>query len=254
MRTFLLAALLLPASALAGGYQHIPAGEFHSMLQYEAGAGLRRVAAFELMREPVTNAEFLAFVRAHPQWRRDRVLPLYADRDQYLSHWQAVLALGAQAGPRQPVTRVSWFAARAYCEAQSARLPTWDEWEYVAAADDTQRDARTNPAWSARILDWYARNAAAPLPEVGRTAANAYGVVDLHGLVWEWTDDYASMLVTGDNRSQQDSERYKFCGAGALSVADRENYPVMMRVALLSSLRAVDSTSSLGFRCARSLP
>ena len=61
------------------------------------------------------------------------------------------------------------------------------------------------------------------------------------------------MLVSGDNRSQQDSERYKFSGAGALSVADRANYPVLMRVALLSSLRAIDSTSSLGFRCARSL-
>jgi formylglycine-generating enzyme required for sulfatase activity len=249
----LAALLLLPASVLGGAYQDIPAGEFRSMLQYEAGAGLRRVAAFELMREPVTNAEFLAFVRAKPPWRRDRVLPLYAERDQYLAHWQSALTLGAQARPRQPVTRVSWFAARAYCEAQSARLPTWDEWEYVAAADDTRRDAREDPAWSARILDWYAHNSAAPLPEIGRTAPNAYGIRDLHGLVWEWTDDYASMLVVGDNRSQQDSERYKFCGAGALSVADRENYPVMMRVALLSSLRAPDSTSSLGFRCARSL-
>jgi len=247
-----IAALLISASAAGGGYQPIPAGEFRSMLQYADGTGLRRVAAFELMREPVTNAEFLAFARTHAQWRRGRVLPLYAGRDQYLSHWRAPLSLGAGAGPRQPVTRVSWFAARAYCEAQSARLPTWDEWEYVAAADDTQRDARTDPAWSARILGWYARNAAAPLPDIGATAANAYGVSDLHGLIWEWTEDYSSMLVVGDNRSQQDSERYKFCGAGALSVADRENYPVMMRVALLSSLRAVDSTSSLGFRCARS--
>ena len=224
------------------------------MLQYEDGAGRRQVAAFELMREPVTNAEFLVFVRAHPRWRRDRALPLYVERDQYLSHWQGTLSLGAGALPRQPVTRVSWFAARAYCEAQGARLPTWDEWEYVAAADETQRDARSDPAWGARILDWYARNSAGPLPQIGRNMANAYGISDLHGLVWEWTDDYSSMLVVGDNRNQQDSERYKFCGAGALSVADRENYPVMMRVALLSSLRGSDSTSNLGFRCARELP
>jgi len=78
-------------------------------------------------------------------------------------------------------------------------------------------------------------------------------VQDLHGLIWEWTEDYAAMLVSGDNRSQSDTDRVKFCGAGALSVDDRENYPVMMRVALLSSLRGVNSTSSLGFRCARSL-
>lgn len=248
------ALLLIAAAANGGDYQHVPAGTFQSMLQYEDGAGRRQVVAFELMREPVTNAEFLTFVRAHRDWRRDRALPLYVERDQYLSHWQAVLSLGTGALPRQPVTRVSWFAARAYCEAQSARLPTWDEWEYVAAADETLRDARSDPAWGARILDWYARNSAGPLPNIGRNAVNAYGIGDLHGLVWEWTDDYSSMLVVGDNRNQQDSDRYKFCGAGALSVADRENYPVMMRVALLSSLRGSDSTSNLGFRCARELP
>ena len=253
MRRATLALLLISAAANGGDYQHIPAGTFQSMLQYEDGAGRRQVAAFELMREPVTNAEFQAFAHAHPQWRRDRALPLYVERDQYLSHWQGALSLGAGALPPQPVTRVSWFAARAYCEAQSARLPTWDEWEYVAAADEAQRDARGDPAWAARILDWYARNSVGPLLQIGRTAANAYGISDLHGLVWEWTDDYASMLVLGDNRNQQDSDRYKFCGAGALSVADRENYPVMMRVALLSSLRGNDSTSNLGFRCAREL-
>lgn len=249
-----MAVLLIPVAAFGDGYQHIPAGEFRSMLLYQDVTAPRKVAAFELMRAPVTNAEFLLFVQDHPRWQRDQALALYVERDQYLTHWSGALSLGTAARPNQPVTRVSWFAARAYCEAQKARLPTWDEWEYVAAADETQRDARGDPAWSARILDWYASSAAGPLPDIGRTAANVYGVRDLHGLVWEWAEDYASMLVSGDNRSQQDSDRYKFCGAGALSVADRENYPVMMRVALLSSLRASDSTSSLGFRCARSVP
>ena len=253
MRWATLAVLLVPIAAFGDGYQPIPAGEFRSMLLYQDVTTPRPVAAFELMREPVTNAGFLLFVQRHRQWRRDRALPLYVDRDQYLSHWSGASSLGADARQNQPVTRVSWFAARAYCEAEGARLPTWDQWEYVAAADETQPDARADPAWAARILDWYASTAAGPLPDIGRTAANIYGVRDLHGLVWEWADDYSSMLVVGDNRSQQDSDRYKFCGAGALSVADRENYPVMMRVALLSSLRARDSTSSLGFRCARSL-
>jgi formylglycine-generating enzyme required for sulfatase activity len=35
---------------------------------------------------------------------------------------------------------------------------------------------------------------------------------------------------------------------------DRENYAVLMRVAMLSSLEARDTTSSLGFRCAKDLP
>jgi sulfatase modifying factor 1 len=36
-----------------------------------------------------------------------------------------------------------------------------------------------------------------------------------------------------------------------LSINDRDNYAVLMRVAMLSSLEAADATANLGFRCAR---
>ena len=55
-------------------------------------------------------------------------------------------------------------------------------------------------------------------------------------------------------RTQGDPEQLQFCGAGAISLQDRDNYAVLMRVALLSSLRGADTTDNLGFRCARSLP
>ena len=74
---------------------------------------------------------------------------------------------------------------------------------------------------------------------------------DLHGLVWEWVDDFNALLVAGDSRTQGDPDKLKFCGAGAISLQDRDNYAVLMRIALLSSLDAADTTSSLGFRCAR---
>jgi formylglycine-generating enzyme required for sulfatase activity len=61
------------------------------------------------------------------------------------------------------------------------------------------------------------------------------------------------MMVSADNRNQSDPDKSKFCGASALSMDDKENYAVLMRVAMLSSLEAVNSTSNLGFRCARSL-
>ena len=74
---------------------------------------------------------------------------------------------------------------------------------------------------------------------------------DLHGLVWEWTDDFSALLVSADNRTQGAPDRLEFCGAGALSVNDRDNYAVLMRVAMLSSLAGADATANLGFRCAR---
>lgn len=252
-----LAALLLivlpVAGVLAAGadYAALPGGAFRTALKYEDQKGSVRVAPFELMRMPVTNAQFLAFVKANPQWRRDRVAGVFAEK-RYLAHWRSPTALADDVQARQPVTQVSWFAASAYCESQGARLPTWTQWEYAAAADETRRDARKDPAWRERILSWYSRPSSKALPRAGLQTANAYGVQDLHGLVWEWTDDFSSLLVSSDNRNQGDADKSKFCGAGALSMDDRENYAVLMRVAMLSSLEADDTTTNLGFRCARS--
>ena len=254
-----LAALLLCVLPVAGviagsaGYVRLPGGSFRTALKYEDRKGAAvQVAPFELMTRPVTNGEFLAFVQKHPQWQRDRVARPLADA-RYLAHWKTPTTLAGPAQAQQPVTQVSWFAADAYCQAQGARLPTWSEWEYAAAADETRKDARRDPAWRERILSWYSRPSTGPLPRVGLQAPNAYGVQDLHGLVWEWTDDFSSLMVSEDNRNQGDADKTRFCGAGALAMDDRENYAVLMRVAMLSSLQAGNTTANLGFRCAKSV-
>ncbi len=256
MRAVLLALLLtllsLPMLAIAGGdYVKVEASAFRSVLKYDDIKGDTAVPAFEMMTTPVTNGEYLDFVRVNPQWQRDRVAPVYATRDHYLAQWKGLLELGDPVRPGQPVTNVSWFAASAYCESQHARLPHWAEWELVAAADATRRDARSDPAWRESILGWYSRPATAAPSDVGQSPANVYGMRDINGLIWEWTEDFAAMLVSSDDRSQSEANRLKFCGAGALTTQDRENYAVLMRVAMLSSLEGADSTSSLGFRCVR---
>jgi sulfatase modifying factor 1 len=227
----------------------IKSARFESILPQAKTGEAVKLAAFQLDHRPVTNAQFLTFVQKHPQWRRDRVARLFAD-PQYLSHWSGPTTLGGNARASQPVIQVSWFAAKAYCEARSARLPSWYEWEYAAAADEHSPDARRNPDWRQRILDWYARPSSVPLPDVGISPANYYGIHDLHGLVWEWVLDYNALLVSNDSREQGGADRAKFCGEGALSVADRENYAVLMRIAYLSSLEAAYTTGNLGFRCA----
>jgi formylglycine-generating enzyme required for sulfatase activity len=228
--------------SLAGAaYVALPAGTLNSVLARDTDREPTRVAAFKLRETPVTRAEFRRFLAAHPEWQAIRAPAVFAGSG-YLQH-----ELGDSAAP---VTEVSWFAAQAFCESEGARLPTWYEWEYAAAADATRTDARGDPAWLARILGWYARPASGPLPAVGGPA-NVYGVRDLHGLVWEWVDDFNALLVNADSRSSGDPDRLKFCGAGAIDLQDRQNYAVLMRIALLSSLSAADSTGSLGFRCAQ---
>ncbi|HUO79253.1 MAG TPA: formylglycine-generating enzyme family protein [Steroidobacteraceae bacterium] len=240
-------------AAAAAERAPVPGGEFTPVVA--PGKDVKRVAvaAFALDRRPVTNAEFLAFVRERPAWRKGAAPALLAD-GQYLRHWAGPAELGAGAGPEQPVTHVSWFAARAYCAAAGGRLPTWYEWEYVAAADETRADARQDPAFRERILAWYALPSGRPLPPVGKTPANVYGVQDLHGVIWEWVEDFGGLMVSGDSRTQGDPDKLQFCGAGALSAEIRDDYPILMRIALLSSLEANFTTANLGFRCAYGAP
>jgi formylglycine-generating enzyme required for sulfatase activity len=58
-------------------------------------------------------------------------------------------------------------------------------------------------------------------------------------------------MVTGESRADTGLERDLFCGAGALGAADTSDYAAFMRAALRSSLKANNTTTSLGFRCAR---
>lgn len=242
------------AAGDATNYVPIAASAFTSVLANDAvisaNTALTKVAAFAMRDTPVTNGEYLAFVNRNRKWQRDKVPRVFADRG-YLARWATSMTAGPDAGPNQPVTNVSWFAAQAFCESEEARLPTWLEWELVAAADAQIKDARGDAAWRADILKWYSQPSTGSLPDVGGVA-NAYGVRNMHGLIWEWVDDFNALLVSADSRNQGDPDKLQFCGAGAISLKDRDNYTVLMRIALLSSLSAVDSTRNLGFRCARS--
>ena len=195
------------------------------MLADDALPGPTAYREFDMRTNPVTQGEFQAFVSANPQWRRDRISRTFADAG-YLQNWRSALVLASDQADRQPAVNVSWFVAQAFCEGEGARLPTWSEWELVAAA------------------------ATQALPLVGGSP-NVYGVRDMHGLIWEWVDDFNALLVNPDSRSGEDADKLQFCGAGAINLQQRENYAVLMRIALLSSLNASDSTSTLGFRCVR---
>ena len=243
-------AMLLALPAAAAEYVAVPGGSFTSVLPADGKTAPAQVAPFRLRTELVTNGEFLAFVKAHPEWQRDKVASILADA-RYLTQWAGAGVLGDRVLPRQPVTRTSWFAAQAYCASEQARLPSWYEWEFAGVADATRRDARKDAAWRASILSWYGRPSNTALPPVGG-AANIYGVRDMNGLVWEWVDDFNALMVASNSRQQGDPDLLKFCGAGALSMQETENYAVLMRIAMLSALKAADTTNNMGFRCAKS--
>lgn len=208
------------------------------------------VAPFHLDRSPVTNAAYLAFVQQHSEWQRGQIPHFMADTG-YLSTWAGPQNLGTVIQAEGPVTGVSWFAARAFCEARGARLPTEAEWEVAAMASETAPDATKDAAFSAQILNWYSRPSPNPLPKVAQSKPNYWGIYDLHGLIWEWVEDFNSSLVSADNRDDKDGDRLRFCGNGGSGAASKEDYAAFMRVAFRSSLEATYAVNNLGFRCAR---
>ena len=251
-----LAGMLLAGSLLAqapAGMVVIPAGTYAPLQRTTKEAAEVAVGSFLLDERPVTNAEFLAFVTAHPKWRRSQVSGLFAD-SSYLEHWAGDLELGPQAPPAAPVVRVSWFAARAYARWAGQRLPTTAEWELAAGAGYTQPDGRSDEALKRDLYAWLAR----PVPAVQADAAtarpNLHGARGLHGLVWEWVDDFNTAMVTGESRGDAGLERDLFCGAGSVGAKDPADYAAFMRAALRSSLKANNTTTSLGLRCAKNFP
>lgn len=243
---------VMRAANAPAGMALIPAGEYEPVLRGQDEPVRSAVAPFWLDVRPVTNEEFLAFVRANPRWCRSRVAPLFAD-EGYLGDWAGDLELGPKAPANAPVVRVSWFAARAYAAWCGKRLPSTAEWERAAAAGFTTDRGENEPAYREAALGWFASPSPDVLPAVGHGRPNRYGVRDLLTLVWEWVDDFNTAMVTGESRADTGLERTLFCGAGAANARDLTNYPAFMRAGFRSSLRASYVVPNLGFRCARSV-
>jgi formylglycine-generating enzyme required for sulfatase activity len=198
---------------------------------------------------PVTNKEYVAFVKKYPKWQKSKVIKLFADAS-YLRDWKSDTLLGENKKENSPITQVSWFAAKEYCECQGKRLPTVDEWEYVAMANKKIPDARKQKEYNAFILSWYEKPKTFN-QTIGSTFKNYWQVFDLHGLVWEWTSDFNSVLITGESRKDVDTDSNLFCGSAAVNATDLMNYAAFMRYAIRGSLKAKYTMKNLGFRCVK---
>ena len=247
-------AVLTPAAAPAETVRPpvamvvVPAGPYipfqkETVANSGTPAGPQPMAAFHLDVEPVTNAQYLAFVEAHSEYRKSRIKPIFAD-DRYLKRWPADLEPPDAAAASEPVTNVSWFAAEAYCKAQGLRLPTTDQWEYALA--DAGRGVAVVRE---RSLAWFAEPNGAHPPVIAGVA-NGYGVRDLVGLVWEWTLDFDAYATTAELRDPNGKDGAAFCGGAAAGVDDATDYPAFMRYSMRASLKAAYTADNLGFRCA----
>jgi formylglycine-generating enzyme required for sulfatase activity len=218
----------------------IPAGSYQPFYKAEAPSKSRWVDAFLLDARPVTRGEYLAFVTRRPVWRKTRVLPLFAER-AYLNDWRTDLDPG-DGSLEHPANYVSWFAAKAYCECHGKRLPTVSEWECAALAASRPKSAQD-------------RRSAGGGPEspfqfaMGRRGPDVGSALEFAG-VWEWTNDFNSVLISG--RSDTGSGSSLFCGDG-YRANDAQDYAGFLRHSFRASMKADYTLKNLGFRCAKDL-
>lgn len=208
-----------------------------------------KINAFLIDTIPVTTGEYKRFLNEKPEWKRSNIKKLFADGG-YLRNWTSDTDSGT-IQDNEAITHVSWFAAKAYCAYQGKRLPTVDEWEYVAMADQREADAREKVSYNQYILSWYEKPKM-DHRKVGSTFKNYWGVYDLHGLVWEWTQDFNSVMIASESRTGGNDPNL-FCSAAAVGATDLMNYAAFMRYAFRASITGNYTSNNLGFRCAKNI-
>jgi len=125
---------------------------------------------FWIARTEVTNAQYEAFDPDHERF----------------GYWP---------GDNDPVVDVSCEDAKMYCawlgeqSGQAVRLPSESEWECACRAGSDREFCFGDDEKRLEEYAWYSENSGGKAHAVGTRRANAWGLYDFHGNVWEWCED-----------------------------------------------------------------
>jgi formylglycine-generating enzyme required for sulfatase activity len=161
------------------------------------------LASFYLARSPVTNAQYQRYMRKNPGVSAPE---FWGDRRFNQDD--------------QPVVGVSWYEADAYCKWAGLVLPTEAQWEYACRAGTTTRYWSGDTEEDLARVAWYDGNSGGQVHEVEEKMANAWGLHDMHGNVWEWCHDgggesYATPPREGDGlRGESWEQSYRVVRGG----------------------------------------
>jgi formylglycine-generating enzyme required for sulfatase activity len=174
--------------------------------------------------------------------------------------WKAVMnetpSYFSKCGQNCPVEQISWNEAQEFIKklnqrekTKKYRLPTEAEWEYACRAGRTA----TRFSYGDDLKDlgkhcWHRDNSGDTTHKVAQKKANAWGLYDMHGNVWEWCQDrygsYANAPATDPKGPTRGSERI-FRG-GAWNVI-----PSAIRCAFRGNIMPEERLRLVGFRLVR---
>ena len=150
-------------------------------------------------------------------------------------------------GADLPVETVSWYDADKYCKTVGMRLPTEAEWEYAARAGNT-----SELYGEIGKIAVYAGNSNSRTAKVRSKWPNAWGLYDMLGNVWEWTNDrYADdyyKTSTADDPPGPKEGSLKVLRGGSWSGG-----PEFVRVSDRVRSEPANRVVGIGFRCAGEL-
>ena len=187
---------------------------------------------FEIGKYPVTQKQYKAYCKARGIMRPDDA------------------GFGRK---NRPVINVSWNDAQDFCAWANEveldgklgwRLLSEAEWEYACRAGEDHLYSGSNDI---DAVAWYDGNSGGKTHPVGQKPANAWGLYDMSGNVWEWVQDtYTSAPTDGDAWGDG---YWRVLRGGSWSIGAWGT-----RAAFRNYGTPTDRFSSVGFRLARTLP
>lgn len=223
----------VPPAVCPTGMAQIPAGEFwvgteREVYEREENPQFKaRVAQFCVDRLEVATSEYENCVRAGkctaPHSGSKTCNSVKKDKGDH------------------PMNCIDHSQARAVCAARGARLPTEIEWEYLARGGEEMRTYPWGEAEPDERTCWKHSGTC----KRGSYAEEAFGLHDVVGNVWEWTDSWF-----GPYPWPSKDGRHKVYRGGSWS----RRFAKWMRPTLRNRQDPKDSGSHLGVRCALTLP
>ena len=158
-------------------------------------------------------------------------------------------------GKDNPVEQVSWDDAQAFCKKsteqtkEAVRLPTEAEWEFACRAGTASTYYSGDTEADLARVAWYSGNSKSTTHPVGQKEANAFGLYDMHGNVWQWCEDWYAEDYYGNSPAENPDGpahgAYRVLRGGSLFII-----PLHCRSAVRYGIDPVYRYDFIGFRIA----